>query len=130
MNSNESVFHEVDIEIDQEAEVEVCQLEVCQYLLTVKVRDFLNRFQFYDDEVFDDQVSNESPLKTITMIVDIDGHLGKRLQASTFQFLYKNFLVNTFKQSGAKIAVNLNTCIQNNSTNLILPNQLTHHLYL
>ncbi len=82
--------------------------------LRIKHREHnLNRLQFDDDTIVDQQVQPQTGLETKIVI----GHWNRELPLSrkgpTFQLVYKARLITGFKQSWPKRRVNLESSVDN-----------------
>ncbi len=82
--------------------------------LRIKHREhILDRLQFNDDTIVDEQVQPQTGIETKIVIGQRNRELSLNRKAPTFQLVYKARLVNGFKQSWPQRRVNLESGVHN-----------------
>ena len=119
-NSLDSVLKMRFTEINQKSKFASAQSQLRQHLFGMNPGQDLNRFQFHDDFALDQEISSKAFFKNKFIVMDRNRNLSFRFYARLTQFVRENNFVNRFKKSGTSPGVNLERCIKNNFSKLIL----------
>jgi hypothetical protein len=98
-NTRDAVPDERHVEINQQAEAFVGQAEVRKKLLFVDWGKDLDRFDFHNDFVFNDQIGPEAGFDADTIINHWNRRLARRPETSPAKFIRQNRMVDRFQQA-------------------------------
>ena len=101
--------------VDKQSELPIAQSKLSQNLLRVNLGEALDRLQFNEHFVFDQQVSAEALFKSQAIVMNWDWHLSLNIQASLPEFVRKQDFVNCFEQARSRLRVNAKSSIENDS---------------
>ena len=101
----DSVFHHLDIEIEQQSDAAAAEFQVGQDLGDVDRLQSRNGFEFYDNQVFNEQIHTVA--RTQPKSVVNDGHrlLSLDTEITVEQFVRQACLIGRFQQSRAELSV-------------------------
>ncbi len=96
------MFDQGHVEIDEQAKTLAGQAKMRQELLFVDRGDDLNRFDFDDYEILDDEVRTKADLDAGAVIDDRDGLLPGNVQAATLQLEREDGFVDGLQEAGTE----------------------------
>ncbi len=117
----ESVFERGSSEIDEQANLEIEQLQVGQKLLAMHRSKSFHGLQLDANEAIDDEIGTKSLLINNSLIANRNHNLTFDCKSRLNQFPLKNRLIDRFQQPGPKISMDLNRKINNPPSNKINP---------
>lgn len=122
-DSMEAVFQQRFTEVDQESQSKPGQSQLSQNLFAVNRGEFLHRLQFDDNQVLNDNVGPETLIEGETIVIDRDSNLPFGCESRVSQFMHKNHFVNRFEQSRPGLFVDLDSIVNNDGCDFVLPHQ-------
>jgi hypothetical protein len=112
-NASDPVFDQRHMEVDEQAEAFVGEPEIGEKLLLVYRSEQLDRFDFHDYFVFDNQISPKSSVKVDILIDHRNRLLTHSAETAPIQFIDRYGFVYGLEQAWAKLRVDAESSVHN-----------------
>jgi hypothetical protein len=111
---SETIFEELNVEIHKESDALARQLEVGQDLGLVEARERLDRVDFDDDCVVNDDIHPIRGVQPRRLVDDRERNLAGEQHAARSEFIGEAVLIRGFEKAGPEGPVNLQPRVYDN----------------